>query len=230
MAAVTRPSARATPDALTDPTPNGFVFDGVSWDDYEAMLRIVGDRPIRVTYNRGRMEIMSPLYTHGSPGFLLGAMVSILVEELDMVYEPADPVTLRRRDLKKGAEPDKLFYFGENAAHIRRRQDIRLPEDPPPDLVVEVDETASSVKRLPIFAALGIPEVWRVSNKKLELLHLQPDGTYQPRDRSRAFPALAVAEASRWLDQGRDSEKMAWGRAFRAYVREHLAQRPPEGP
>ena len=45
----------------------GFDFDGVSWDDYEAMLRIVGNRPIRVTYDRGRMEIMSPLWTHGNP-------------------------------------------------------------------------------------------------------------------------------------------------------------------
>src|SRR3954470_3871406 len=84
---------------------NDFVFDGVSWDDYEAMLRIVGDRPIRVTYDRGRMEIMSPLWAHGSPSYLLGRMIDILAEELDLTYEPADPVTFRRHDLEKGAEP-----------------------------------------------------------------------------------------------------------------------------
>src|SRR3954447_19962242 len=180
----------------------GFAFDGVSWDDYEAMLRIVGDRPIRVTYDRGRMEIMSPLWTHGNPSYLIGAMVDVLVEELGIRFEPADPVTFRRRDLEKGAEPDKCFYFGENAARVCGKRDIILPDDPPPDLVVEVDVTASSVERLPIFAALGVPEVWRLSDHGLEFLHLQPDSTYRAGDRSRAFPGLSLSEAARFLDQG----------------------------
>src|SRR4051794_18499128 len=166
----------------------GFVFDGVSWDDYEAMLRIVGNRPIRVSYDRGRMEIMSPLWTHGNPSYMLGAMVAVLVEELGIRFEPADPVTFRRRDLEKGAEPDKCFYFGDNAARVCGKRDIVLPEDPPPDLVVEVDVTASSVERLPIFAALGVTEVWRLSDRGLLFLQLGPDSTYHAVDRSRAFP------------------------------------------
>jgi Uma2 family endonuclease len=208
----------------------GWFFEGVSWDDYEAMLRIVGDRPIRVTYDRGRMEIMSPLWTHGSPGYLLGRMIDILVEELDLTYEPADPVTFRRRDLEKGAEPDKCFYFGENAARVRGKRDIVLPDDPPPDLVIEVDVTASSVQRLPIFAALGIPEVWRLSARGLEFLHLQTDAAYRPGDRSLAFPSLAVSVAERCLNEGLDAEKAAWGRSFRAFVRDHLVPRPPRNP
>jgi Uma2 family endonuclease len=209
---------------------NGFVFDGVSWDDYEAMLRIVGDRPIRVTYDRGRMEIMSPLWTHGNPSYLIGAMVAVLVEELGIRFEPADPVTFRRRDLEMGAEPDKCFYFGENAARVCGKRDIILPDDPPPDLVVEVDVSASSVERFPIFAALGVPEVWRLSDQGLELLHLQPDSTYRAGDRSRAFPDLLASEAARFLHLGLDMDKTAWLRSFRAYVHVHLVPRPQERP
>ncbi len=219
MATATRP--RTSP---------GVVLEDVTWADYEAQLRIIGDRHIRVNYDDGRMEIKSPLKRHGSPGYLLGWMVDIMVEELDIQVEPADPVTLKRPDLKKGVEPDKLYHFGANAAAVQEFREFDLTVDPPPDLVIEVDVTASSVPRLPIFAALGIPEVWRSDDDELQFLHLQPDGTYQPRDRSRAFPALLVAEAARFLDQGRNANKTAWIRTFRAYVGDVLAPRPPAGP
>lgn len=215
---------------VTDREASVFVFDGVSWEDYDAMLRIVGDRAIRVTYNRGRMEIASPLFRQGNSAFLLGAMITALVEELDIRYEPADPVTFRRPDLQMGAEPDKCFYFGENAARVCGKRDIVLPDDPPPDLVVEVDVTASSLERLPIFAALGIPEVWRLSDVGLEFLHLLPDATYRAGDRSLAFPAFQVSEAARFLNEALDANKTAWLRSFRAYVREHLVPRPEERP
>src|SRR3954447_14400576 len=113
MATLTEPH----PDRLAD-APR-FVFAGVSWDDYEAMLRIVGNRPIRVTYDRGRMEVLPPLWANGTRSFPLGVMVAALVEELGITFEPADAVTFRRRDLKQGADPDKCFYFGENAARVR---------------------------------------------------------------------------------------------------------------
>ena len=194
------------------------------------MLRIVGNRPIRVTYDRGRMELKSPLWTEGSPSHLFGAMVDVLVEELGIRYEPADPVTFRRRDLKKGAEPDKWFDFRQNAARVCGKPDIVLPDDPAPDLVVEVGVTATSLERLPIFAALGVPEVWRLSDAGLEFFHLQPDGTYRPVEHSRAFPDFSVAEAARFLKQGLDADKTAWIRSLRDFVRDHLVPRSPERP
>ena len=216
MATATRP--RTSP---------GIVLEGVPWADYEAQLRIIGDRPIRVNYDSGRMEIMSPLWRHGNEATLLGWMVTELVMGLDIQVEGAEPVTLKRPDREKGVEPDRLFYFGENAAVVQAIRDLDLTIHPPPDLVIEVDVTASSVPRLPIFAALGIPEVWRINDdEELEFLHLQPDGTYQPRDRSRAFPALLVAETARFLEQGRNANKTAWIRTFRAYVRDVLRGGP----
>ena len=203
-------------------TSPGVVLEDVTWAEYEAQLRIIGDRHIRVNYDSGRMEIMSPLRRHGNDATLLGWMVHVLVEELDIPTKAADPVTLRRPDLDKGIEPDRLFHFAANAVAVQDGREFDFTVDPPPDLVIEVDMTSSSVPRLPIYAALGVPEIWRVEDGDLQFLYLQPDGTYQPRDHSRAFPALAVAEAIRFLDQGRGSNETAWIRIFRAYVRDIL--------
>jgi len=217
---------------VTRPRPSpGIVLEDVTWDDYEAQLRIIGDRHIRVNYDSVRMEIMSPLRRHGNGATLLGWMVTELVVELGIQVEGADPVTLKRPDLGKGVEPDRLFHFGDNAAKVQENREFDLTVDPPPDLVIEVDVTASSVPRLPIFAALGIPEVWRIDDdEELQFLHLQPDGTYQPRDRSRAFPALRVAEAARFLEQGQGANKTVWIRTFRAYVRDVLGVDPGGNP
>ncbi len=205
----------------TSPSPS-VVINDLTWADYEAMLKIVGDRPIRINYDRGRMEIMSPLPKHGNGSYLLGHMVDILIEELDIDYQPADPVTLRRSDLEKGVEPDKLYYFGENAGKVRGKWDLDLTIDPPPDLIIEVDVTSSSVPRLPIFAALGISEVWRIDGDDLQFLHLQPDGTYYPRDLSLAFPNFPLADAARFLEEGQTAHRNIWIRSYRAYVRDTL--------
>jgi Uma2 family endonuclease len=205
----------------TIPSPSVVLY-GFTWADYEAMLKIVGNRSIRINYDRGSMEIMSPLYRHGNGSFLLGRMVDTLAEELDIEYQAADPVTLRRPDLEKGVEPDKLYHFGANAAKILGNWDLNLTVDPPPDLIIEADVTSSSVPRLPIFAALGIPEVWRLDGDDLQFLHLQDDKTYQPRNHSRAFPTFPLADAARFLEQGQSTSQNAWIRSFRAYVRDTL--------
>lgn len=210
------------------PVP-GIVLEDVPWADYEAQLRIIGDRHIRVNYDSGRMEIMSPLRRRGNDAYLLGRMVDALAEELDIPTKAADPVTLKRADLGKGVEPDRLYHFGLNAVAVQERREFDFTVDPPPDLVIEVDITSSSVPRLPIYAALGIPEIWRIDDDELQFLHLQPDGHYQPQDRSRAFPALLVSEAGRFLEQGQAANMTAWIRTFRAYVRDVLVPRAPAG-
>lgn len=74
MAAVTRSSS---------PGPQlnaGVVFHGATCDDYETMLRLVGDRPIRVTYDQGTMEIFIPSFGHEDDAHLLGRMIEILTD------------------------------------------------------------------------------------------------------------------------------------------------------
>lgn len=221
MATITLPSA---PNPATT---SGVLFHGVTWDDYESMLRIVGDRPIRVTYDQGEMEVFMPSFGHEDDAHLLGRMVETLSDELGIAMKAGRTTTHRRRDLDRGTEPDQCYWFGDHARHMIGKRQLDLNVDPPPDLVVEVDVTSSSLLRLPIFAAMGIPEVWRLIGQRLEFLHLQPDGTYQARDSSRNFPTVPVAAIARFLDLGRGDEETAWVRSFRASVRDQLI--PPPG-
>jgi Uma2 family endonuclease len=220
-----RPTSPDIPSP-SETAPAGILFERVSWDDYEAMLRIVGKRPIRVTYDRGRMEIMSPLWKHGSVSYLLGRLVDVLTEELDVPVEAADPVTFSRHDLEKGAEPDKCHYLGDHAALVRGKQRLEMGVDPPPDLVIEADVTHSSLDRLGIYAALGVREVWRFDRQTLQFFHLQADGSLQPRDTSLNFPGLPLTVVAQFLEQASDADKTAWIRTFRVYVRDTLAPRP----
>ena len=117
-------------------------------------------------------------------------MVDMLTEELEISVEGGDTTTHKRQDLDKGAEPDKCYWFGDNARRMRGKRQLDLNRDPAPDLVIEVDVTRTSLDRLKIFAAMGVPEVWRSTGRSLQFLHLQADGTYQARTTSRNFPTL----------------------------------------
>lgn len=203
-------------------TSPGIVFHDVSWDDYEAMLRIVGDRHIRVTYDQGTMEIFMPTFGHDNDANNLGRLVEILTEELDVDVEGGDTTTHKREDLGKGAEPDKCYWFEKNARHMRGKRQLDLTRDPVPDLVIEVDVTRTSLERLKIFAAMRVPEVWRSTSRALQFLHLQEDGTYQPRPTSRNFPSLPASAVAQFLKDGRSADKRVWIRSFRAFVREKV--------
>jgi Uma2 family endonuclease len=149
-------------------------------------------------------------------------MVDTLTEELEIDVEGGDTTTHKRLDLDKGAEPDKCYWFGKRARRLRGKRQLDLSVDPPPDLIVEVDVTRTSLDRLKIFAALGVPEVWRSDGRTISFLHLQADGTYRRMMASRNFPALPVSSVREYLKQGRSAEKTAWIRSFRAFVRKQV--------
>src|SRR5262245_7087525 len=204
------------------PASPGVVFHDVTWEDYEAMLRIVGERAIRVTFDQGIMEVFMPSFGHERDAYLLGRMVDVLTEELEIAVEGGDTTTHKRRDLQKGAEPDKSYWLGENARRVRAKHQLDLDVDPVPDLVIEVDVTRTSLDRLKIFGALGVPEVWRSDGRTLQFLHLQEDGTYERRSASLNFAGLHVSAVARFLKQARTADKTAWIRSFRVFIRENI--------
>ena len=207
MATVTEPQTRAA-----------LVFDDVTWDDYEAMLKIVGERPIRVIYDCGTMEVFMPSFGHEDDAHLLGRIVETLTDQGDIPVKSGRTTTHKREDLDRGTEPDQCYWFHENARKMVGKRQLDLRVDPAPDLVIEVDVASSSLKRLPIFAAMGILEVWRLADQSLDFLHLQPDGTYQPGESSRNFPTVTAAEVFRFLEQGRGVEETARVRSLRVQI------------
>jgi Uma2 family endonuclease len=196
----------------------------VMWNDYEAMLEIVGERHIRVTYDRGTMEVAMPSQRHEQIAQLLGLLVTRLAEELEIPYEPLGMTTWRKPDAEKGLEADQCYYI-RNHAIVREREALDLEVDPPPDLAIEVDITSSSLNRMGIYAELGVPEVWRYDGQAVTIFQLRPDRQYEIGEASISFPDLRPADVERFVGLGPTMDKLHWARELRDFVRAELTPR-----
>jgi Uma2 family endonuclease len=212
----------APPKAKTIDDGQRFVLYGVNWKVYNAILDALEDRPIRLTYDRGKLELMSPSHAHESGGHLLGRMIDSLTEEMNIPIKGGRSTTFRREDLDRGLEPDECYWIAHQPS-VAGKRDIDLTIDPAPDLAIEVDITSSSIDRQGIYAALGVPELWRYDGERLTVIALQADGTYAPQATSLAFPFLPMAEVLRFLHEGETApDETAWIRSFREWVRANL--------
>jgi Uma2 family endonuclease len=199
-----------------------FVLRGADWQTYQGILKALGERPVRVTYDRGRLELMTLSHGHERCSKLLGRFVEALTEELDLPIQSGGSTTLSREDLDRGLEPDQCYYL-ESEPLVRDKDEIDLTTDPPPDLAIEVDVTRSSVSRLGIYAALGVPEVWRFDGETLRVYLRGADGQYTATDRSRHFPFLSLPQVVAFLQQRTQLNETSLVRSFRTWVRELLA-------
>jgi Uma2 family endonuclease len=227
MTVITLPAVTGAPSAADRPAvaEQRVVLPGIRWQTYEALLADLGDCRVRLTYDRGRLEIMAPLFRYESYAGVLGRLVEILAEELDLPFKSGWSTTFRRQDLERGLEPDRCFYIGSLASVVGRLE-IDLTRDPPPDLAIEIDITHSSLDRLGIYAALGMPEVWRFDGQELQVYHRQADGTYQITSTSPTFPMLPLAEVVPLLHHGVASDDLSQVRTLRAWVRKHVPRNP----
>ena len=124
MATVTEPVVAA------GQTDASVVFEGTTWSDYEAMLRIIGDRYIFVNYDQGVMEVMVPSHAHERIGEFLGLTVDILTEEVEIPCEAGGSTTHRRADLEKGVEPDKCYWLRARLSRCWGASNLISPSTP----------------------------------------------------------------------------------------------------
>ncbi|HSU69434.1 MAG TPA: Uma2 family endonuclease [Tepidisphaeraceae bacterium] len=178
----------------------------------------MGDRPIRVTFDHGRLEIMSPLPKHEKWKKRIGMLIESLCIELNIPFQPLGSTTFRRDDLEQGLEPDECYYV-QHLADIRDKDVLDFPIDPPPDLAVEIDITHRSIKREPIYAGLGVPEIWRFADPKLTVLRLGDNASYKPVDQSHVFPFLPMAQFQAWVLRLGTEDQTPVLREFRDWVK-----------
>ncbi len=193
-----------------------------SWDEYEELLAQMEDRAgYRVSYDRGRLEIMSPRSDHEQPKDFILSLARILSEEMDITLETFGSTTYRLRSKLKGAEPDTSFYV-QNAARVIGRQILDLETDPPPDTVVEIDTTNESSGKLPIYAALGVPEIWLYDGNKM-LFYQRTGQGYVEVSHSLAFPLLPAEVLTEFLERSKREGQTAALKAFRQWVRTQVS-------
>ncbi len=200
---------------------SGILLKNISWKTYESLLNeLAQQRGIRLTYDRGNLEIMTPSVPHEGSKKILGRFVESVSEELNIEIRSLGSLTCRREDLARGLEPDQCYYI-ENEDVVWDKEQIDLNQDPPPDLVVEIDVTSSSIDRLSLYASLGVPEVWRYDGNSLIIYQLEAQ-EYTERDVSPTFPFLSQVEILRFLELRRTTKENALIRLFREWVRSQI--------
>ena len=216
-------SARETNPPYGEKTaiePQRFIFYSANWDFYNSMWNLLDGRRLRLTYDRGTLEIMSPAPMHENYSRIIDRLVHEYTLAANLEIYSLGSTTWRRKILERGLEPDSCYYT-THQPQMWNKTDIDLDKDPPPDLCIEIDITSSSLNRMGIYAALGVPEVWRHDGESLTFLHLE-NGAYVRKPISLSFPKLPLAELNRFIHLRQTTMENVLIRQFQAAAKAWL--------
>jgi Uma2 family endonuclease len=202
-----------------DQLPPGasLVVHDFEWDEYERLLEaLVDGRHVHVTYDCGRLDILSASSPHEAYGWFINLLVCAFCEAKNLKVRGLGGTTWHKKLLKKGLEADECYYI-QSVDLIRGRTNITLELDPPPDLAVEVDITNSSERKMSVYSALSIPEVWRYDGETLRLYALS-DGKYVDIQESHALPGLTVSMLIHAIEASKADEPMDAIKEFRKRI------------
>ena len=181
------------------------VLRDIAWETYRQLNDENFSPAIRMAFFEGSLEIMTVSADHENWARAIETLVQTLAWAVRLDVKSFGSVTMRRKDLRAGLEPDACFYFGQMAAAMRGRKVLNLHSDPAPDLAVEIDISRRSFAKFPIYAALGIREIWRFHEGELALYELA-EGEYRAIERSMVLPRMTGARLTQLLA---DSQTMA---------------------
>jgi Uma2 family endonuclease len=196
----------------------------VPYDWYVGLREDPGNLHLRMTYDDGVLEILSPQFSHEQNPDRVGIIVRAVASVFGLGCTGARCTTIRRGTagtrFGKGKEPDTSFYLA-NAPVVRGKITIDLTFDPPPDLWIEVDHRGSSRRRLPIYAAFGVPELWRLRVGRGTLWFGRLDGDhYVEIRRSPGLPMVTPELVLALLERaGQSPDETAWDDWMRDWLR-----------
>jgi Uma2 family endonuclease len=192
----------------------------ISWQKLENILEEMGERrAARISYSDGWLEIMVPLPEHEKDKELLGDLVKLLLDKLEIDFEPFGSTTLKNERMRQAVEPDTSFYIQNQAAVIGKSR-IDLNIDPPPDLAIEIDITSRTT--FDNYQILGVPELWRYQQQGLEIFLLQ-EGKYIKSQSSPNFPNIPIIElVNEYVRQCLTIGRSQAMRNFRSWVKDNL--------
>jgi Uma2 family endonuclease len=148
-------------------------------------------------------------------------LIEMLALELGIDIRNLGSTTFKRGDLSRGFEPDSCFYI-QQTAQIRGKDDIDLAVDPPPDLVIEVDVTHPSLDKLPLYAAVGVTEVWRYDGASVTIYILAQEA-YTASETSQALPGVTSNILSQFIVESRQLRRPDWLRRVREWAQGQAA-------
>ncbi len=195
----------------------------VSWGTYERLLGDDEERRIpRMTYDQGALELVTPSKPHVVDAATITRFVDIVAAVLGIPIQSTASTTFRRQDLERGFEPEASFYV-QNEARVRNRREVDLTVDPPPDLILEMEMSRSARDKLPLFASMGISEVWLCDGERVSIFILDRErGSYRELSHSQALPALTSEVVTRFLAESRTMLSPDWFQAVSDWAQGQL--------
>ena len=188
------------------------------WQGYRDVRRGLGDSNVRVTYFRGRLQLMAaPSRRHEKRKSVLGRFIETLMDEWGIAYEIAGALTVAREDLDLGFEPDESYWI-KHVNQVSGSEEFNPYHDPPPDLIIEVEVTRKALGRMPIFATLGVPEVWCYSQEEGVRFHVLQSGSYAEKTVSPTFPLLPRTVLNEHLEKARATSCSEARRAWKEWL------------
>ncbi|MFL9450902.1 MULTISPECIES: Uma2 family endonuclease [Nostocales] len=200
-------NAVITPERIELP-PGAVVRLLGDWQDYMKLQRQLDSRTVpRIKYRLGEIWLMAPLPKHGRDASLLADIAKVLLDRVGQRYDSFTPITMSLPEIS-GIEPECCFYI-QNWRAVVGKNRIDWQNDPPPDLVIEVDIT--SYTDINDYLPYRVPEVWLLKNNELFIYRLQgeiyviAESSYFPNVSEIVQQCLLIAseettsEAIRWL-------------------------------
>ena len=160
---------------------------------------------------------MSNSDEHEEDNRTLAKIVDTIAEESGINLRNFGSMTFKREKFRKGFEPDSCFYI-QSLSLIEGISNLGIENQIPPDLIIEINRTSSSVPRMPIFAAFGVKEVWRFDGKILKFYTLEK-GVYLETETSIALPILSSKKAYEFLRDSRALKSIQWAKKIREWVK-----------
>lgn len=216
----------AEPRTSIPPDDGSIVLHDISWTFYEQFLNEFDERRVPHSYVNGELRIMAPSARHESSKKILAQLVEAIGNELKLPRRSLGSVTLKLGIHVKGAEPDECYLL-VSAPQVSDVRNYDPNVDPAPDLAVEVEVSSPSLNRLPVYAAMGIPEVWVYDGKSVAIGLRKDDDSYESSETSIVFPKLSAKHLTEWVERAYDVEEWQWMEEFREWVRTHLADENP---
>ena len=202
------------------PEDASVTFHDVSWDEYEELLEQVGEAPgLRVSYDNGSLHVMTISAEHEKYSEFIKSLIAGLRLRLQINILAFGSATMRKPRRSAGHEPDASFYV-QTAPLIGNKIQLDFETDPPPDIVVEVDVHHDSRPRFRVYAALGVPEIWRYDGKAVTMYYLATEAQdgepskYLERNTSIALPMLTAQVLTEMLDRMRKDGELSALLAF----------------
>jgi Uma2 family endonuclease len=193
------------------------VLRSLSWEAYLQILTALPDsRRARLTYDDGVLEITVPSELHEFSRSLIDRFIVTLIEIMGLRLKTMGSTTMNYPHLKKGAEPDNAYYI-QNQPLVKGRT-VDFSQDPPPDLVVEVDITHTDIAKNQFYSSLGIPEFWRFDGQIWRIYQLQ-EQVYVEVEHSPIFPQVPKERLYAFLTEAQEDEIEAV-RSLRAWWQE----------